>query len=123
MATKLKVQNCITDHCNCTSKDILKHYPSERRLLKQQEKDVGDVLALCANNKLTLGIIKKKFEKHMILKNIQNLRAKIKKSNNRGQKDAENTLSFLVDVKLQRNCENQVEVAVDKENILSVVYY
>ena len=33
---KLKVQNCITDHCHRTSKDILKHYPSERRLSKRQ---------------------------------------------------------------------------------------
>lgn len=54
---KLKVQNCVTDHCHRTSKDILKHYPSERRLSKQQEKDVCDVLALRANNKLTLGMI------------------------------------------------------------------
>jgi len=54
---KLKVQNCITDHCHRTNKEILKHYPSKRRLSKQQEKDVGDVLALSANNKLTLGVI------------------------------------------------------------------
>jgi len=57
----------------------LKHYLSKRRLSKQKEKDVGDALALRANNKLTLGMIKKRFEKHMTLRDIQNLKAKIKK--------------------------------------------
>jgi len=92
---RLKVQNCITDHCHCTNKEILKHYPSERRLSKQQEKDVCDVLALCANDKLTLGMIEKRFGWHVTLRDMQNLKAKIKESNNRGQKDAVNTLSFF----------------------------
>jgi len=100
----------------------LKRYPSERRLSKQQEKDVCDVLALRANNKLTSGMIEKRFGRHVTLRDIQNLKAKIKESNNHGQKDAVNTLSFLADV-LQRNCEDRAGVAVDEENLLSVVYY
>ena len=67
---KLKVQNCITDYCHRTSKDILKHYPSEQRLSKRQVEDACDVFALRANNKLTLGMIEKKFGKHMTLRDI-----------------------------------------------------
>ena len=79
-------------------------------------------MALRANSKLTLGMIEKKFGKHMTLRDIQNLKAKIKGGSNHGQKDAENTLFFLADV-LQRNCEDRAGVAVDEDSVLSVVYY
>jgi len=118
MATKLKVKNCITDH----KQRNIETLSIRKKAFKQQEKDVCDVLALRANNKPTLGMIEKRFGRHVTLRDIQNLKAKIKESNNHGQKDAVNTLSFLVDV-LQKNCEDRAGVAVDEENILSVVYY
>ena len=121
---KLKVyQNCVTDHCHRTSKDILKHYPSEGRLSPQHEKDVCDVLALHANNKLILGKIEKKFGKHscIIVRDIQNLKAKIKKTINYGQKRLRKYTFLLADV-LQKNCEDQAGVVVDEDNIRTINY-
>ena len=47
MEAKSKESACVTDHSYLTSKGILKHYPSERRLSPQQENDVCDVYWLC----------------------------------------------------------------------------
>ena len=63
---KLKVWNCVTDHCHHISKDILKHYPLEEGF--QYSKKMIFVmywLNLQANNKLTLGMIEKEFGKHI----------------------------------------------------------
>ena len=37
---KLKVNHCVLKHSHRTSKNIIKHYPSERKLAKDQESDI-----------------------------------------------------------------------------------
>ena len=102
---KLKVNHCVLEHSHRTSKDIIKHYPFERKLAKDQESDICDLLALQPNNKLVLNMIEKKFGKHMTLRDLHNLKAKVKHNGTRGRKDAENTLCFLTDI-LQSNNED-----------------
>ena len=59
---KLKIRDCSLDHCHRTGKDVMKHYPSMRRLSEQQEKEIQDVLTLRPNNKLLLGMVERNLE-------------------------------------------------------------
>jgi len=119
---KLKIRDCNLEHCHRTGKDIIKRYPSMRRLTEQQEKEIEDVLTLRPNNKLVLGMVEKKFGKFMTLRDIQNLKARIMKKATNGHKDAENTLAFL-STSLSENPEDRGGVAVDENDYLQVVYY
>ena len=58
----------------------------------------------------------------MTLRDLHNLKAKVKQNAISGRKDAENTLCLLTDI-LQNNTEDRAGMAVDEENVLSVVYY
>jgi len=68
---KLKIAYCNLEHCFRVGKDVMKHYPSMKRLSEQQQQEMHDALTLRPNNKLLLGMIEKKFSKCMILRDIQ----------------------------------------------------
>ena len=119
---KLKIRDSNLEHCHRTGKDVMKHYPSKRKLSKEQEKEIHDVLSLRPNNKLLLGMIKKKFGKFMTLRDIQNLKARLVKKAGSGHKDAESTLAFLSKALLE-NPDDRGGVAIDENDYLAVVYY
>jgi len=119
---KLKIAYCNLEHCHRVGKDVMRHYPSMRKLSEQQQEEMHDVLTLRPNNKLLLGMIEKKFGKCMTLRDIQNLKARVMKKATTGHKDAENTLAFLSNA-LQKNPDDRGGVAVDENDFLAVVYY
>ena len=119
---KLKIRDCSLEHCHRVGNDVMKHYPSMRRLSEQQEKEMHDILNLRPNNKLVLGMIERKFGKFMTLRDIQNLKARVMKKGIAGHKDAENTLAFLSNALLE-SPDDRGGVAVDENDVLAVICY
>ena len=68
---------------------IVMLYPSHRRLITTESKEIEGVLSLGANKKLVKQQIQKKFGKLTTLKDIQNIQARTKKSEQNGRRDAQ----------------------------------
>jgi len=72
----LVVRECNLDHNHHTGEEIYRHYPSARKLSKDEEKNVTDVLGLKANSKHVRDLIARRYGKFVTLKDIQNLKTK-----------------------------------------------
>jgi len=59
-----------------TGEEIYRHYPSARKLSKDEEKNVTDILGLKANSKHVRDLIARRYGKFVTLKDIQNLKTK-----------------------------------------------
>ena len=77
----------------------MKHYPSKeksikgerKKVSKEQEKEIHDVLSLRPNKKLLFVMIEKRFGKFMTLRDIQNRKARVLKKAGSSHKDVKKT--------------------------------
>ena len=118
MHNKLVVQECSLEHNHRIGLEIMMHYPTHRRLTNAESKEIERVLELGANKKLVTQQIQRKFGKVTTLKDIQNIRDRMKR-NEHGQKDAQIVLDKLSEA-LSRVPQARRGVVVDN---LSVLYY
>ena len=75
---QLVVRECNLDHNHCSGEEIYRHYPSARKLSKDEEKDVTYILGLKANSKHVRDLIARRYGDFVTLKDIQNLKTKAK---------------------------------------------
>jgi len=98
------------------------HYPSHHQLTVAESKEIERVLKFIANKKLVKQQIQKKFGKVTTLKDIQNIRARAKISEQQGWKDALILLNYLA-VTLNNDPQASGGLFVDDEDDLYVLYY
>lgn len=101
---------------------IIKHYPSSKKLSKEKEKAVCDIVSLKPNNKNVRDFVVRKYGKLVTLKDIQNIKTKVREQTRKGLQDAELLLE-----KLKESLENDQGanggVTVDEEDTLAIIYY
>ena len=98
------------------------HYPTHRRLSNAESKEIERVLDLGANKKLVKQQIQRKFGKVTTLKDIQNIRDRMKRNEQHGQRDAQIVLDKLCEA-LSHDPQASGGVVVDNEDNLSVLYH
>ena len=74
-ATKcLVVKECTLDHNHRIGENIMKHYPSARKLSVNEKKHVTELISVKANNKHIRDLVVRKYGKLITLKDIHNLK-------------------------------------------------
>ena len=91
---KLILRECHLDHNHRIGKEVICHYPSSRQL-NEDEEEKASLLTLNANNKLLKGMLEEKFGKLILLKDIQNMKAKVRELSSKGLNDAQLVLEHL----------------------------
>ena len=117
----LVVRECDLHHNHRTGEEIYRHYPSARRLSKDEEKDITEILGLKANSKHVHDLVRR-YGKFVTLKDIQNLKTKVREETRMGLQDAQLVLDKLTDALRadQGACRG---VVVDDSNTLAILYY
>ena len=119
---KLVVRECSLEHNHWIGLEIMMHYPTHQRLSNAESKEIKRVLDLGANKKLVKQQIQRKFGKVTTLKDIQNIRDRMKRNEQHGQRDAQIVLDKLSEA-LSHDPQASGGVVVDNEDNLSVLYY
>ena len=97
-------------------------YPSHRRFTTTELKEIEGVLSLGPNKKLVKLHIQKKFGKLTTLKDMQNIQARAKASEQKGRGDAQIVLDKLAEI-LINDPKASGGVVVDDQDNLSVLYF
>lgn len=118
----LVVTECCLDHNHRIGEDIYKHYPSARKLSKEEERNIAEILSLKANSKHVRQLIARKYGKFVTLKDIQNIKTKVREETRMGLQDAQLVLNQLTDA-LQADQGARGGVVVDDSNTLAILYY
>ena len=66
------------DHNHRIGETIFQHYLAARRLNKEEEQDVKEIMQLRPSKKLVRSLITHKYGKHLTLKDIHNIQTKAK---------------------------------------------
>ena len=119
---KFTVRRCNLNHCHPIGRDILPHYPFNRRLDSDQISEVRDIVALGPKLKLVRQYILRQFGKRVILKDLQNIRTKAKLQAKGSFNEAQITVNRLEE-ELQRDKGSKGGVIVNEANELSILYY
>ena len=77
------------------------HYPSSQKLNSSKEQDVLEILNLRPNNKHLKEMIEKKFGKLVTLKDIQNMKTKVREPTRKGMEDAQLVVHHLQEASRQ----------------------
>ncbi len=85
----MTVRQCNLEHNHRVGIEIFARYPSNRKLSSEEEQEIIDVLALRPNNKHLKEMIVRKFNKLITLKDIQNLKTKVREQTRNGLEDAQ----------------------------------
>ena len=116
------VQKCNFEYNHRIGPNIMAHYSSSRRLSDGEQAEVKDMLTLGPKVKLLKQHLMHKFQKQITLKDIQNVRGKLKNEDRKGRNDAQVIVDHL-DEELQKDSGAKGGVLVNEMNQLSVVYF
>lgn len=118
----LVLKECNLEHNHRIGKEIYRHYPSARKLSKDEEKEVTDILSLRPNNKYVRELVVKRYGKFVTLKDIQNVKTKAREQSKMGLRDAQLVLDKLTEA-LQMDSGARGGVVVDESNVLNILYF
>ena len=93
-----------------------------RRLSKDEEKDITEILGLKANSKHVCDLIVRRYGKFVTLKGIQNLKTKVREETRMGLRDAQLVFDKLTNA-LRADQGARGGVVVDDSNTLAILYY
>ena len=119
---QLAVTECNLVHNHRIGEAIFQHYPAARRLSKEEEQDIKEIIQLRPNSKLVRNLITHKYGKQLTLKDIHNIKAKAKKEASRNQKDAQIVLDKLTE-SLKTDTKASGGVVVDENDTLTILFY
>ena len=91
----LVVRECLLSHNHRIGSEIMEQYASSRRLTLKQQHAVNELLSLKPNNKQLKDHIHSKYKKFVTLKDIQNMKAKMKLAAKNGRRDEQILLDSL----------------------------
>ena len=118
----LVVRECLLNHNHRIGSEVLEQYASNRRLSLKQQHKVNEVLRLKPNNKQLKDHIHSKYRKFVTLKDIQNMKAKIKQEAKQGRRDEQILLDSLEDA-LKQDAAAKGGVTVTEDDQVSIVHF
>ena len=119
---KLTVSECNLHHNHRIGETIFQHYPAARRLNKEEEQDVKEIMQLRPSKKLVRNLITHKYGKHLTLKDIHNMQTKAKEESCGNRKDAQIVLDKLTEA-LKVDSKAAGGVVVDENDTLAILFY
>ena len=115
------LRECHLDHNHRIGKEVICHYPSSRQLNEEEKAEVASLLTLNTNNKLLKGMLEEKFGKLILLKHIQNMKAKVRERSSKGLNDAQLVLEHLHEALEQDSLSKGV--VINEDYTLEVLYF
>ena len=119
---KLIVTECKLDHNHRIGESIFQHYPSARRLSKDEEQAVKEIMQLRPNCKLVRNLITQKYGKQLTLKDIHNINTKTKEQACGNRTDAQIVLHKHTEA-LKADTKAAGGVVVDENDTLMILFY
>lgn len=116
------MRKCNLDHCHSIGPEVISHYPFKRRLAGNELKEVEHLVSLAPKLKLVRQYILKQFGKQVILKDIQNVRTKVKMQAKGGCDEAQATIDKLEE-EMQRDQGSKGGVIVNESGELCIIYF
>ena len=116
------MRKCYLEHCYPIGPEVLPHYPFKRRLAGDELKEIEDLVTLAPKLKLVRQYILKQFGKQVILKDIQNVRTKVKIQAKGGRDEAQVTIDRLEE-EMQRDQGSKGGIIVNENSELSIIYF
>ena len=95
LTKKLVVRESNLKHNHRIGPDVSAHYPSSRKLSKDETTAVNEVLSLQPKTKYVKEMIENKYRKLVTLKDFHNLKTRMKNESRGGHKDAQLLLEEL----------------------------
>ncbi|XP_065910040.1 uncharacterized protein [Dysidea avara] len=92
---KLCVRHCHLEHTHQVGPAIFAHYPVNRRLTAAEEATISEMPTVKPNTKRVKELVEKKFGKCVTLKDISNLKTKVKEQTQKGLEERQLLLSAL----------------------------
>ena len=118
----LVVRECILNHNHRIGSEIMEQYASKRRLSLKQQHSVNELLSLKPNNKQLKDHIHSKYKKFVTLKDIQNMKAKMKIATRNGRRDEQILLDSLESA-LKQDLSAKGGVTVNEDDQISIVHF
>ena len=112
------MRKCNLEHCHPIGPEVLPHYPFKRRLAGDELKEIEDLVTLAPKLKLVRQYILKQFGKQVILKDIQNVRTKVKIQAKGCRDEAQVTIDRLEE-EMQRDQGSKGGIIVNENSELS----
>ena len=94
LTKKLVVRESNLKHNHRIGPDVSVHYPSSRKLSEDETTAVNEVLSLQPKTKYVKEMIENKYGKLVTLKDVHNLKTRMKNESRGGHRDAQLTISF-----------------------------
>ena len=118
----LVLRECMFDHNHRIGCEIIQQYASSRRLSLKEQHKVNEMLSLRPNNKQLKDHIHSKYKKLVTLKDIQNMKAKMREATKDGRRD-EQMLFDSLETLLKEDVHAKGGVTVNEDNQLSIVHF
>ena len=118
----LVVRECLLSHNHRIGSEIMEQYASSRRLSLKQQHAVNELLSVKPNNKRIKDHIHSKYKKFVTLKDIQNMKAKLKQSAKNGRRDEQILLDSLENA-LKQDSAAKGGVTVNEDDQISIVHF
>lgn len=122
LTKRLVVRECCLEHNHRIGPELSLHYPSNRKLTKEQSVAVKELLNLQPKTKHVKEMIASKFGKLVTLKDIHNLKTRMKSESRGGRRDEELLLEELEKF-LKKDPSSCGGVVVNEADTLEVLFY
>ena len=122
LTKKLVVGECNLEHIHRIGPDVLVHYPSNRKLTEEQNAAINEVLSLQPKAKYVKEMIENKFGKFVTLKDVHNLKTRMKSKSRDGRRDEQLLLEELENI-LSKDTLSCGGVVINEEDTLEVLFY
>ena len=122
LTKKLVVRESDLDHNHRVGPDVSVHYPSNRKLTKEQNAAIDEVLSLKPKPKYIKEMIEKKFGKFVTLKDVHNLKTRMKTKSRAGRRDEQLLLEELEN-NLSADTSSCGGIVINEEDTLEVLFY
>ena len=98
LTKKLVVGECNHEYNHRIGPDVLVHYPSNRKLTEEQNAAINEVLSLQPKAKYVKEMIENKFGEFVTLKDVHNLKTRMKSKSGGGRRDEQLLLEELENI-------------------------
>ncbi|XP_065891605.1 uncharacterized protein [Dysidea avara] len=105
---KLCVRHCHLEHTHQVGPAIFAHYPVNRRLTAAEEATISEMLTVKPNTKRVKELVEKKFGKCVTLKDISNLKTKVKEQTRKGLEEPQLLLSTLQNITTTQDAKQEL---------------
>ena len=116
------MRECCLEHNHRIGPSLSEHYPSNRKLSKEESVAVNELLSLQPKTKYVKEMIASKYGKFVTLKDIHNLKTRMKNKSRGGRKDEQLLLEELEN-SLKKDPSSCGGIVVNENDTLEVLFY